>query len=174
MNMEEKEVIETQDAVEEAVVVNENPSEIDSLNAKIAELNDKYLRMAAELENTRRRAALDAESTTRNRIMSIAQNFLPLMDAISAALSHEPNDEGIVSIAKTLESTLAKIGIIKIETICQPLNPQFHNALQVVDVPPEDCPCGAKTFPNMIVGELQSGYMFGDMVLRPAMVVVSK
>ena len=173
MDMEEKEIIESPETVEE-IKQEEQPALVDSLTAKVAELNDKYLRMAAELENTRRRVALDAESTARNRAMSITQNFLPLMDAIDAALSHEPNDEGIVSISKTLESTLAKIGITKIETICQPLNPQFHNALQVVDVPPSDSPCAAKPFPNMIVGELQPGYMLGDTVLRPAMVVVCK
>ncbi len=55
------------------------------LEKEIVELNDKYLRAMAELENTRRRAAIDAESAARARAISIAENFLPLVDAINAA-----------------------------------------------------------------------------------------
>lgn len=149
-------------------------SEVDALNAQISELNDKYLRLAAELENTRRRAVVDADNAARNRAMSIAGNFLPVMDAIDAALTHNPNDEGIQSMARAMESAFAKTGIVKIESLGQPLNPQFHNAVQVAPAPQSDEPCAAKPVPNTVVGELQTGYMFGDTVLRPAMVVVSK
>ena len=141
---------------------------IETLNNKIAELNDKYLRMAAELENTRRRAALDVESVSRNRAMSIAEKILPVMDAVQSALKHNPNDEGIKSMERALQNAFAQIGITKIESVGQPLNPQFHNAIQMVEKPDD------KTATNTIVEELQTGYMFGDTVLRTAMVVVSK
>lgn len=145
-------------------------SEIDKLTAQISELNDKYLRLAAELENTRRRASLDAESLARNRSMSVAENFLPVMDAVDAARTLAPNDEGIQAMARAMESAFAKVGIVKIETVGQQLNPQFHNAISVVDNQnADDAPA-----PNTIVTEAQSGYMFGDTVLRPAMVVVAK
>lgn len=172
--MEEKEILEKQTNEENIQSETEKNSEVESLLAQIAGLNDKYLRLAAELENTRRRAALDAESTARNRALAIMQSFLPVMDAVDAAVSHEPNDAGIISISKTLVSALAKIGITKIETVGQVMNPQFHNVLQVVEKQLSDCPCSAKPIPNEIVGELQSGYMFGDTVLRPASVVVQK
>ena len=149
-------------------------SEIDVLNAQIADLNDKYLRLAAELENTRRRASLDADSAARHRAMSVAGNFLPVMDAVEAGLLHTPNDEGIKAMARAMQSAFAQIGIVKIETIGQQLNPQFNNAISVVDVPQSDEPCAAKPVPNTIIDEAQSGYMFGDTVLRPAMVIVSK
>lgn len=143
-------------------------SEIEKLNTQITELNDKYLRLAAELENTRRRSALDAESSARNRAMSVAKKFLPVMDAIEAALKHSPEDEGIKSMKLAMENAFAQIGITKIESIGQTLNPQYHNAIQVIEKQEE----GIK--PNTIMEELQTGYMFGDMVLRTAMVVVSK
>lgn len=149
-------------------------SEVDSLNNKIAELNDKYLRGLAELENTRRRANIDMESIARNRAMSVAEKFLPLIDAINAALLHHPNDEGIKTLVVAAENTLVKIGITKIETAGQILNPIFHNAISVVDVPQCDEPCAMKIVTNMIVSEMQAGYMFGDSVLRPAMVAVAK
>lgn len=141
---------------------------IEQLNNKIAELNDKYLRIAAELENTRRRASLDIESVSRNRVMGVAEKILPVMDAINAALKHSPNDEGIKTMQRAMESAFAQIGITKIESIGQILNPQFHNAIQMVEKPDENTPT------NTIVDELQTGYMFADNVLRPAMVVVSK
>lgn len=141
---------------------------IEQLNTKIAELNDRYLRVAAELENTRRRATLDIESVSRNRAMSVAEKILPVMDAVTAALKHNPDDEGIKSMELALQNAFAKIGIVKIEAIGEPLNPQFHNAIQMVDKPDE------KTPTNTVVDEMQAGYMFGDTVLRTAMVVVSK
>ena len=124
--------------------------------------------MAAELENTRRRAALDVESVSRNRAMSVAEKILPVMDAVQSALKHSPNDEGIKSMQRALENAFAQIGIVKIESIGEILNPQFHNAIQMVEKP------DAKTATNTIIDEMQTGYMFGDTVLRTAMVVVSK
>ena len=150
-------------------VATDKQSEIsEQLNNKIAELNDKYLRVAAELENTRRRASLDIESVSRNRVMGVAEKILPVMDAINAALKHSPDDEGIKTMQRATESVFAQIGITKIESIGQILNPQFHNAIQMVDKPDEETPT------NTIVDEMQTGYMFADNVLRPAMVVVSK
>lgn len=141
---------------------------IEELNAKIAETNDKYLRVAAELENTRRRANLDIESVSRNRAMGVAEKILPIMDAVIAALKHTPDDEGIKSLQKSIENAFTQIGIVKINSVGEMLNPQFHNAIQMIDKPTPD------TATNTIVEELQTGYMFGDMVLRPAMVIVSK
>ncbi len=170
--MEDKKEVEI-----ETVSVDDNKTEvstdkqtkiIEELNSKIAELNDKYLRVAAELENTRRRASIDIESVSRSRAMSVAEKILPVMDAVKAALNHTPDDEGIKTMERALANAFAQIGIIKIESVGQILNPQFHNAIQIVDKPDE------KTETNTIIEEMQPGYMFGDTVLRPAMVIVSK
>lgn len=137
-----------------------------ALKTEFNELNDKYLRTVAELENTRRRAALDIESRGRASAMNVAKQILPVMDAVQAAQKIAPDDAGIKSMSRAIESAFAQIGITKIESVGQVLNPQFHNAIQVVAT--DD----AK--PNTIVQEMQTGYMFGDTVLRTAMVVVSK
>ena len=154
----------------ESVSINDAPANEDvdvaKLQDDLAQMNDKYLRLAAELENTRRRAALDAESRARNRAMGVAGKILPVMDAVDAALKHNPDDAGIQSMARALESAFAQIGITKIESIGEKLNPMFHNAIQVVESP------DAET--NTIVDEMQTGYMFGDTILRTAMVVVAK
>ena len=167
MKDENKEVkveeVSIDDATETVATPVEN-SEIEKLTAQLADMNDKYLRLAAELENTRRRSALDAESRARNRAMSVAQKILPVMDAVNAAQKHAPDDEGIKSMAMALESAFREIGITKIESIGQPLNPMHHNAIQVIQSPEHTS--------NTIIDEMQSGYMFGDTVLRTAMVIV--
>jgi len=171
--MDDKEVkvdtVSVDDVVAENTVAapeTTEPTEIEKLNDKIAELNDKYLRAVAELENTRRRAAIDADALARNRGMTVARHFLPVLDAVAAALNHNPDDAGILAMSRAIESACANIGMVKIETVGQKLNPQFHNAVQVIEK--------ADTESNIIVEEMQSGYMFGDAVLRPAMVVVAK
>lgn len=141
-------------------------AELAALKTEFNELNDKYLRAVAELENTRRRAALDIESRGRASAMNVAKQILPVMDAVQAAQQITPDDPGIKSMSRAIESAFAQIGITKIESVGQILNPQFHNAIQIVAT--DD----AK--PNTIVQEMQTGYMFGDTVLRTAMVVVSK
>lgn len=146
-------------------------NQAETLIAQVRELNDKYLRMAAELENTRRRAAIDAESMARTRAMSIAGKILPVMDAVDAALKHSPDDDGIKSMARALESVFAQIGITRIGTVGEKLNPQFHNAIQIMPIPSD---VDAKPEPDTIAAEMQAGYMFGDSVLRTAMVVVYK
>ena len=162
---DDKEVSVESVSVEEVATKQPIP-EKDTMAEKIAELNDKYLRLAAELENTRRRAALDAQSRARNSAMSVAEKILPVMDAVDAALKHAPDDAGIQAMARALESAFEQIGISKIKSVGESLNPMYHNAIQVVECP--------NTKSNIIVDEMQSGYMFDDIVLRTAMVVVSK
>jgi molecular chaperone GrpE len=142
--------------------------------SQIAELNDKYIRAVAELENSRRRAGIDADNMARNRAMSVANNFLPVMDAIDAALAIEPDNEGIKSMAAAMNAAFAKTGLIKIESVGQVLNPQFHNAISVIDIPSVDDSNTTTPAPNTILAEAQTGYMFGNIVLRPAMVIVGK
>jgi molecular chaperone GrpE len=141
-------------------------TKIEELTQQLADMNDKYLRLAAELENTRRRSALDAQSRARNSAMSVAQKILPVMDAVNAALKHAPDDAGIKSMALALESAFKDIGITKIESVGQTLNPIHHNAIQVIESPEHAS--------NTIVDEMQTGYMFDDTVLRTAMVIVAK
>lgn len=167
---EDKEVkiesVSIDEAPATAPVAENQDSEIETLTKQLTELNDKYLRLAAELENTRRRNALDAESRARNRAMGVAEKILPVMDAVDAALKHAPNDEGIKSMALALESAFDQIGITKIKSVGEPLNPMYHNAIQVIECP--------DMTPNTIAQEMQPGYLFGDTVLRTAMVIVAK
>ncbi len=177
-NNDEKQTIIDEVSIDDGVAPTESVaepatdnSEIEKLQTQLAQMNDKYLRLAAELENTRRRAEIDAQSRARNRAMKVAEQILPVMDAIDAAKKHAPDDAGINSMAMAMESAFNQIGISRIESIGKPLNPQLHNAIQVIDAPADMEPRPA---PNTIISEMQTGYMFGDTVLRTAMVVVCK
>lgn len=163
---EEKQVEVESVSVSDVQQTSQDINEVEQLTKQLSELNDKYLRLAAELENTRRRSALDAESRARSRAMGVAEKILPVMDAIDAAQKHTPDDAGIKSMAKAMESAFAQIGITKIESVGEQLNPVFHNAIQAIE-------CSDKKS-NSIIEEMQSGYMFGDTVLRTAMVIVAK
>ena len=158
-------------AATESAVPSNDDAKITKLTEQLAEMNDKYLRLAAELENTRRRGALDAESRARNRATGIIEKILPVMDAVDAALQHNPDDAGIKSMALAMESAFNQIGITRIKSVGEKLNPQLHNAIQLIDAPSDATP---KPEPNTIITEMQSGYMYGDNVLRTAMVVVCK
>lgn len=159
------EEVSINDTIDNTSATAEN-TKVEELTQQLADMNDKYLRLAAELENTRRRSALDAQSRARNSAMSVAQKILPVMDAVSAALKHAPDDAGIKSMALALESAFKDIGITKIESVGQTLNPIHHNAIQVIESPEHAS--------NTIVDEMQTGYMFDDTVLRTAMVIVAK
>ena len=134
-------------------------------NDELLEMKDKYLRAAAEVENLRKRGATDMENAARARGVLVAEQFLPLVDAIDKAAELSPEDEGIQTLKKVSENAIAKIGIVRIETLGKILNPMFHNA---VSTESSDAP------KDTITREMQSGFMFGDGVLRAAMVVVSK
>ncbi|MBR4892240.1 MAG: nucleotide exchange factor GrpE [Alphaproteobacteria bacterium] len=171
MTDEKKEVKVEEVSIKDAenvadVDASEQNSEVEQLKSLLADMNDKYLRLAAELENTRRRSALDAESRARHRAMSVAQKILPVMDAVDMALKHSPDDEGIKSMSMALESAFNDIGITRIASVGQQLNPNYHNAIQVIE--------SAEHGSNIIVEEMQAGYLFGDTVLRSAMVIVAK
>lgn len=169
--MEEKKVkieqVSVDDAEKSTVADAATDTRIPELEAALADMNDKYLRAMAELENTRRRGAIDAESRARVRAISVAEKILPVADAVDAALKLAPDDAGIKSLALALESAFEQIGIVKMETVDKLLDPTRHNAIQVVNAPDG-------VAPNTITEELQAGYMMGDTILRTAMVVVAK
>ncbi|MDR2770364.1 MAG: nucleotide exchange factor GrpE [Rickettsiales bacterium] len=133
--------------------------------AELAGLKDKYLRLAADMDNLRKRSALDSENAARSRAASVAEQFLPLIDAIDAALAISPGDEGIGTLKKAADGALANVGMTRIDSIGLPLNPAFHNAITIEE---------SEQAENTIVRELQSGFMFGESVLRAAMVVAAK
>lgn len=181
-NTEEKILEETPEAevifAEEEVEVEnaETPSEEDSkladLEAKYNELENRYLRLQADFDNSRRRARLDAEAAQKYRAQSLASDLLTALDNFERATKVEADNEqtksllsGMDMVYKGLLEALKKEGITPIETVGKEFDPHVHQAVMQVEDDSFDA--------NVVVEEFQKGYMLKDRVLRPAMVKVN-
>ncbi len=141
---------------------------------KIDELNDRILRMAAELENTRRRAEREKADAGRYAISGFARDLIGVLDNFERALSHasESDDasvgglvDGLRMTEKELLATLARHGVTRVSPAGEKFDPNLHQA--VAQVPHADIPAGH------VVDVAQAGFTIGERVLRAAMVTVS-
>ena len=150
--------------------------ELEDLKKKAAErdeYNDKYLKVHAEYENTRRR--LEKEKTEHIKFANedIIARLFPIMDnfdmAFAAMGKAEDKDavlEGIKMIQKEFHKVLEDCGVRKIETVGRQFDPNIHEAVMVVET--ADKPDGE------IVEEVRSGYTLNNRLIRAAQVRVAK
>ena len=138
-------------------------------DAALASEKDKYLRLAAEYENYRRRSQKEKESTYADAKADTVLQLLPVYDNLQRALKAECSDPGFyrgVEMTMTqLMDILAKLGVTPIEAEGVPFDPAEHNA--VIHV--EDESLGE----NTVVEEFQKGFKLNDKVIRFAMVKVA-
>ena len=141
------------------------------------ELKDKALRLAAEMENLRRRTARDVHDARAYAIANFARDMLTVSDNLQRALAAVPAEakekgeagfaallEGVEMTERGLLSALERHGVKKIEPEGERFDPNFHQAM--FEVPNPDLPA------NTVVQVVQSGYVIGERILRPAMVGV--
>jgi molecular chaperone GrpE len=138
--------------------------------AKVAELQDAFVRAKAETENVRRRAQEDVQKAHKFAIESFAEHLLPVMDSLEAAVAHESDDlakvrEGVDLTLRQLASALEKGRVVAINPVGEKFDPHRHQAISMV---PSDQEA------NTVVNVLQKGYVIADRVLRPALVTVSQ
>ena len=134
------------------------------------ELNDKYLRTAAEYENFRRRSAKERENVYGEAVADTLTGLLPILDNLQYAAKFTDGDadkfaEGVKLILGKLPETLEKMNIKMFGEPGETFNPEIHNAVMHID----DESYGE----GEITDVLQCGYMYGDKVLRYAMVRVA-
>lgn len=142
----------------------ENENETDSLKAQLAEANDKYLRLAAEYDNFRKRSAKEKSDAYADAYSDAVKALLPLADALDKANEFNPEDEGIKALSKLLTDTFSKIGVTPIESDGKEFDPNLHNAI----MHEEDESMGE----NLVAQTFQKGYLLGEKVIRHAMVKV--
>lgn len=148
------------------------------LTQKQFELRDSKLRAQAEIENLRRRCELDLEKAHKFSLEKFVNDLLPVIDNLERAIETvNVNDninnfqisaivEGINLTLKSLLNTVKKFGIEVINEINVPFNPDFHQAMTLID--------SESITPNNIIMIMQKGYKLNGRLLRPAMVTVSK
>ncbi|WP_396329839.1 nucleotide exchange factor GrpE [Burkholderia anthina] len=138
--------------------------------AKVAELQESFLRAKAETENVRRRAQDDVSKAHKFAIESFAEHLLPVLDSLEAAVSDTSGDiakvrEGVELTLRQLTNALEKGRVVAINPVGEKFDPHQHQAISMVPAEQE---------PNTVVTVLQKGYMIADRVLRPALVTVAQ
>jgi len=161
---------DTLDAAEAgAVDVNETEALLAEAQAKVAALQEEFLRAKAETENVRRRAQEDVQKTHKFAIENFAENLLPVLDSLEAALTHSSTDlakvrEGVELTLRQLTGALEKGRVIEVNPVGEKFDPHRHQAISMVPADQEA---------NTVVTVLQKGYVIADRVLRPALVTVA-
>lgn len=152
--------------------------ELNALRARVAELEasnnelrEVVLREKAELENQRRRLHRDLEQARRFANEKLLNDLLPVYDGLERGLVVENSDiaamrEGLSLTLKELLRVAGNNGLVQVDPIDQPLDPERHHAVSMVDAPGKA--------PGTVVTVLQKGYVLNDRLLRPALVAVAK
>jgi len=168
---------ETATDMAEAAASVADPTE--ALIEENAELKDRMLRLAAEMENLRKRTEREVNDTRSYSIASFARDMLTATDSLSRALMMLPAEardsadatmtsliDGMELTEREMQRLLAKHGVKPIEAEGQKFDPHKHQAM--FEVPDPTQPEGT------VVQVVQQGFAIGDRVLRPAMVGVAK
>lgn len=168
----EETLVEDMDALEDAQV--EEVSEVDELKIKLDEMEDKFLRVSAELANIVQRNRNERELIQRYRSQDLGKKLLPVIDNLERAIAAEVTDEQSISLKKGVEMVLESLnvalkeeGIEEIPAKGEKFDPNIHQAVQIVPVS-EDIEA------DTIVEVLQKGYKLQDRVLRASMVIVAQ
>lgn len=134
---------------------------------------DKYLRLAAEFENYKRRAQRDQSDSIRFGNESLLKNLLPIIDNLERAIqcakdvgTSGPLLEGVELTHKQFLETVSKVGVRQLSTTGNSFDPAIHQAVTQVE--------SENVEPNTVIEEFQKGYLLHDRILRPAMVSVAK
>lgn len=150
----------------------EEVSELEELRAEAALNLERYQRAVADLANYRRRKDQEILRIGTQTRRTLLERFLPVLDDFERALSAVDGDnagadwvEGFRLIERKLWSVLESEGVRPMESLGEPFDPNFHEAVEVV---------GGAADADTVVGEYRRGYFIGDEVLRPAMVRVGR
>lgn len=169
-----EETANTEAAVEETApetftVTKEQMEKIEGLAKLVADVNDKYLRLAAEYDNYRKRTAKEKESIYGDAKADTIKPLLAVYDNLERGIAQydeaDVHRQGLELILRQFSEALTKLGVTEIEAKGQPFDPEKHNAVMHV----EDEEAGE----NTVVEVFQKGFMLGDKVLRFAMVKVA-
>ncbi|MBI4963793.1 MAG: nucleotide exchange factor GrpE [Desulfomonile tiedjei] len=150
-------------------------AEADPLEAakrEAEENRDRWIRSVADLENYKKRALQERSNLLKYRNEELLRDFLPVLDNMERALAHceesgrsDSLTEGVCLVVGMFREVLERYGVKEIKALGEAFDPHLHEA--IARSPAEGMP------PNVVVQELEKGYMYQDRLLRPAKVVVS-
>ena len=150
-------------------VTREQMEKMEGLAKSLADEQDKYLRLAAEYDNYRKRTQKEKEASWANAKAETIKELLPVYDNLARALQQKTEDEayakGVEMIMTQMKNALEKLGVEAIPAAGQTFDPNLHNAVMHVD----DEDLGE----NVVVEVFQDGFKLGDKIIRHAMVKVA-
>lgn len=133
------------------------------------EINQRYLRLRADLENIRRRAREEQSESRQKATEEIVLQFLPVFDNLERAVNAPGETEnwrkGVEMVLRQFQGVMDSLGVKAIPAVGEIFDPRYHEAM--LQEP-------AEVTENTILGELQRGYLLGERVIRPSMVKVAR
>ncbi|MBR2339273.1 MAG: nucleotide exchange factor GrpE [Clostridia bacterium] len=142
--------------------------EVEKKDAELTEQKDKYLRLAAEYDNFRKRSAKERDGIYTDAVADTVNEILPVLDNLERAALYKESEkvaEGLSITAKGAAAMLSKLGIEQFGATGDTFDPNIHNAVMHI----EDESLGD----GEIVEVFQKGYRKGDKIIRYAMVKVA-
>lgn len=146
-------------------------AQLEELQAQADDNWDRYLRAAAEMENVRKRASRDVEHARKFALESFGRELLGVKDSLEMGLAAAESADvaallaGSEATLKLLSTTLENFGVVELDPLGEPFDPEMHEALTVQ--------ASADAEPGTVLTVIQKGYALNGRLLRPAMVIVA-
>ena len=172
---EEGEVLEADSTESDAAVEHDDPvALLEDARSKADEHWNLYLRTQAEMDNLRKRAERDVQNAHKFGVEKLVGELLPVMDSMEMGMAAADSEneatakllEGMQMTIKMFTDALQKVGITQVDPMGEAFNPDFHQAMSMVE--------SADAEPNTVITVMQKGYVLNERLVRPAMVVVAK
>ncbi len=163
----QQEIPETQET--EEVVAEVVEETVPDTDAQLRAAQDRYMRLAAEYDNFRKRSARERDAIFTDVRADTITKFLPVYDnllrAVAMTPEGDPSRKGIEMTLTQFETVLTKLGVTPIEALGQGFDPEVHNAVMHT----EDDSVGE----NIVVEEFEKGFKLGEKVIRFSTVKVA-
>ena len=170
-----QEEVEQEDAAEEAEeTVEEEPKKEPTVEEKLAELQDRYLRLTAEYDNFRKRTLKEKIDLQKSANENLLQALLPIADdfdrglqSVNEATDIEAVKEGLRLISGKFQGFLTQQGVKEIDAVKKDFDTDLHEAITKIPAP-------TKKLRGKVVDVVQKGYLLNDKVLRYSKVVIGE
>ena len=155
----------------EEPIVDEIEVEVTRLQQEVDRLRELYLRKMADFDNYRKRQERDMVEFRRFAHADLLRDCLPVVDNLERALAAPAGNgggsvqTGVELVLRQFKEILARYGLSEVNPLGEPFDPSFHEAFQRQEM--------EGVAENTVVQVLQKGYLLGERLLRPALVVVS-
>ncbi|MDW5593129.1 nucleotide exchange factor GrpE [Conexibacter stalactiti] len=143
---------------------------VERLRGEVAQLDDRWRRALADLDNYRKRSAAEVERRSGEARERLLTDWLEVVDSVERALRMRPGDstedEGLRPVLQQIETLLQRHGLRRVGAVGEPFDPERHDAIGVRET---------DELPDRAIAEVaRSGWALGDRVLRPAQVLVAR